>query len=100
MWVLLSLHEYFMLRSILHDVIRDNHIDIIAIQETKKQEFSTRMVSAINHSFDVWLVQPAIGSFGGILIGCDSGKFIIEHSVIIDFLSLFLLGIELILYRV
>jgi exonuclease III len=39
-------------RRMLHDLICSNKIDIIAIQETKKSEFSQRMLRGINPHFD------------------------------------------------
>ena len=62
-------------RQILHDMIVDNKIDILAIQETKKENFTTRILDFISTKFDIWQWVPSIGRSGGILFGCDSTKF-------------------------
>lgn len=69
-------------RQILHDIIVDNNIDMIAIQETKKEDFSTRTLRTISTKFDIWHWVPSIGRSGGILFGSDSSKFrYISHSL-------------------
>jgi exonuclease III len=69
---------------ILHDLILDNKIDLVAIQETKKQSFSSRMLKGISTKFDSWHELPAVGLSGGILVGFDSSKLIIDR---VDILS-------------
>jgi exonuclease III len=64
---------------ILHDIIVDNKIDMVAIQETKKQHFSSRMLKSICNKFDCWHELLAIGLSGGILIGFDSSKLILDR---------------------
>lgn len=68
-------------RHILHDMILHNNIDMVAIQETKKEEFSLRMLNSLSHKLDIWIYAPAIGTAGGILFGGDSNKIsILSHS--------------------
>jgi exonuclease III len=42
-------------RNILHDLVVDNKIDLLAVQETKKQEFSKRMLKVVSSKLDVWI---------------------------------------------
>jgi hypothetical protein len=72
-------------RRSLHDIIIDHKIDIIAVQETKKQKFSNRLVKSISTIVDVWIELPAIGLSGGILLGLESSKFSIEQQQIGQF---------------
>lgn len=59
-------------RSILADLIQQHSVDILAVQETKKPDFSNRILKAISTKIDTWHWLPSIGSSGGILFGCDS----------------------------
>lgn len=61
-------------KQILHDLIDLEKIDVIMIQETKMENFSTRQLRKISHRFDLWHWVPAIGRSGGILFGGDSNK--------------------------
>ena len=61
-------------RRILRDLILDNSIDLIAIQETKKENFSLRILKSISHRFDTWLWVESHGRSGGILVGCDRDR--------------------------
>jgi glyceraldehyde-3-phosphate dehydrogenase/erythrose-4-phosphate dehydrogenase len=53
--------------------IKDNHVDVIGVVETKKENFTPRFLKAIsgNTPFS-WIIQPAKGSAGGILVGANS----------------------------
>lgn len=59
-------------RSILADLIKQHSVDILAIQETKKEDFTKRFLKSISPRFDSWFWLPSIGRSGGILFGCDS----------------------------
>lgn len=61
-------------RKALNDIITSHQIDIIAIQETKKSDFSSRILSSISSKLDIWHFLPSQGSSGGILFGGDSNK--------------------------
>lgn len=68
-------------RQILHDMIIDHHINLIAIQETKRETFNSRILKSISSHFDIWYWVPSKGRSGGILFGCDSTQFkYISHS--------------------
>lgn len=60
--------------KILHDMIKENNVDMIAIQETKKEYFSNRILKTLSPRLDIWHWVPSIGRSGGILFGCDSSK--------------------------
>lgn len=59
-------------RRILKDMIITHKIDIIVIQETKKDSFTHRILTSISSKFDKWVWVTAQGRSGGILFGCDS----------------------------
>lgn len=59
-------------RSILADLIKSYYVDIIAIQETKKVDFTNRFLKSLSVKLDTWQWLPSIGNSGGILFGCDS----------------------------
>ena len=40
------------------------------------------LLSSISSVYDNWIQLPANGKSGGILIGCDGSKFLIENQVI------------------
>lgn len=56
-------------RQALSDYIRTYHVDMIAIQETKKDSFSPRIPRSMAPQFDIWLYLPSHGASGGILFG-------------------------------
>jgi exonuclease III len=65
-------------RSVLHNIVQFHKVDLVAIQETKHQEFSQKMLNVISRHFDTWIQLPAIVLSGCVLVGCNSSKFIIE----------------------
>lgn len=68
-------------RRILRDMITTHKIDIIAIQETKKESFTHRILKSISTKFDKWVWVEAHGRSGGILFACDSDTCLITDSV-------------------
>jgi hypothetical protein len=56
-------------RSILHDLIQFHNINLVAIQEIKKQNFSNRSLKALAYKFDTWIQLPVVGLSCGILVG-------------------------------
>lgn len=69
-------------RRILRDMILEHKIDIIVIQETKKDTFSHRILKSISSRFDTWIWLGAHGRSGGILFGCDSDTCLVTDSVV------------------
>lgn len=61
-------------RQILKDHLSQHKIDIVLIQETKKENFSNRILKTISSKLDLWHWLPARGRSGGILFGGDSNK--------------------------
>ena len=55
-------------RHRLRDIIVANHIDIVTIQETKKENFTTRQLKSISSQLDIWFWLPSSGRSGGILL--------------------------------
>ena len=69
-------------RQALSDYIVQYKVDIIAIQETKIEDFNNRILRALAPQFDLWIFLPSIGRSGGILFGGDSNKIdILSHSL-------------------
>lgn len=62
-------------RQILADIVKEQHIDILALQETKKETFTDRILRTISRDIDEWKWLPSQGTSGGILFGCNSTKF-------------------------
>lgn len=60
--------------QILIDILKDNRVDIVAIQETKKETFSDRTLRSLSSYIDTWEWLPSRGRSGGILFGCPSSK--------------------------
>lgn len=73
-WNIRGLNAYRK-KKILIDVLRDNKIDIVAIQETKKDTFSNRFLRSYSSHIDLWHWIPSIGRSGGVLFGYTSSKF-------------------------
>lgn len=68
-------------RQALTDYIAKYQIDIVAIQETKKESFSNRILRSLSHNIDNWIFVPSVGRSGGILFRVDSSKIdITQHS--------------------
>lgn len=66
-------------RHRLRDIIIDNHIDLIAIQEIKKESFTKRYLASISSNFDVWFWVSSSGRSRAILFGADSNKIKVPH---------------------
>lgn len=56
------------------DTLVKTKADIVAFQETKKEELSSAFLNSISKVFE-WHHLPAIGSAGGILMGVDVDIF-------------------------
>jgi exonuclease III len=69
-------------RNILHDLIQFQKIDIVAVQKTKKHDFSKCFLRSMSNRFDIWVTLPAKGLSGGIIVGCDSSQFILENTLV------------------
>lgn len=67
-------------RRALRDLISFNKIDILGIQETKKDSFTSRILNALSPSITFWLFKSSVGSSGGILLGINESKFEILDS--------------------
>jgi exonuclease III len=62
-------------RRMLRDFINSNNIDILCLQETKKDSYTSQFLNSISRNFDTWNLIPAIGSAGGLLFGFNSALF-------------------------
>jgi Endonuclease/Exonuclease/phosphatase family len=62
-------------RRILHDFIIKEHVDILCLQETKKDSYSSQFFKSIASCYDTKQFLPSVGSAGGILMGFNSSLF-------------------------
>lgn len=62
-------------RRALKDFISVHHIDIVGIQETKKELFHSRNLNALSPNISHWITKPSQGTAGGILLGINDNKF-------------------------
>src|SRR4051812_13690737 len=68
-------------RNVIIGVIRDSGTQLVCLQETKVQNITTPMVrECLGNTFDSFFALPAIGSRGGILIVCKSGRFKLSNT--------------------
>lgn len=72
-------------RRALKDLLSSHHIDIVAIQETKKESFPTRQLNSLSSNINFWLYKSSVGSSRGILVGINDSKFTIVDSWIKEF---------------
>lgn len=72
-------------RRALNSIILQHHIDIITIQETKKEDFTNRSLKQISSIFYTWIWLPSNGTAGGILMGLSSFKFEVISTSIGDY---------------
>ena len=72
-------------RSLLRDYLMFHKIDILGIQETKKESFSSRILKNLSPHITSWLYKSSVGSSGGILVGFNESKFELLDSWINDF---------------
>ena len=72
-------------RRFLSDILKDNSIDIVGIQETKKEQFKSRTLHALSFYINQWIVKPSVGASGGILLGYNDSLLSLISSVIGSF---------------
>lgn len=72
-------------RRLVFDYIYQHSIDIVGILETKKEQFSDRMLNNLGKPMTKWLQRPSLGLSGGILVGFDGSKFDMLNSWIGQF---------------
>lgn len=56
------------------DFIKNNNLDFVGFQETKKESFQESYLNCIHKGFN-WQFVPANGTAGGILVGFNDKKF-------------------------
>lgn len=72
-------------RRFLSDIFFTKRIDIVGIQETKKDSFPVRMLNAFSSTISRWIFKSSQGSSGGILVSINETKFELLNSWIMDF---------------
>ena len=69
--------------------------DIVVLQETKREEVNRLLVGSLWRSrFKKWIVLPAVGSAGGILIMWDVRRVKVLDSLLGDFTASILVASE------
>lgn len=72
-------------RRALKESLNIHKIDIVAIQETKKESFPARQLNALSNNINFWLSKSYVGSSGVILVGLNDSKFTVIDSWIMEF---------------
>jgi exonuclease III len=63
----------------LKELMTKEKVDVIGVQETIKQDFSSRELEVLNQGGDFsWDWIPAIGHSGGILMGVKIERYEVE----------------------
>jgi mRNA deadenylase 3'-5' endonuclease subunit Ccr4 len=60
-------------RRLVKDMLLFYNIDIVSLQETKKEEFKNKTLKNLSSHITKWLVLPSQGRSGGILLGINEG---------------------------
>jgi exonuclease III len=58
----------------LADFVKNNSLDFVGLQETKKKNFNESFLTYVHKDFN-WHMLPAKGTAGGILVGLNDRKF-------------------------
>lgn len=72
-------------RRALKEILSSHHIDIVGIQETKKENFTNITLTALSSSITNWTFKSSNGASGGILLGLNDSKFWILDTWIREF---------------
>lgn len=62
-------------RLFLKDSLSVKQIDIVCIQEAKKESFQPKILNALSTNITQWFIKSSIGSSGGLLLGINESKF-------------------------
>jgi hypothetical protein len=57
----------------LYDFVKVNNLDLIGVQETKKELIPRSFLDGVDKNF-AWKYVPAKGTTGGILLGCKNAS--------------------------
>jgi exonuclease III len=68
----------------LNDFIMNNKLDFVGIQETKKPDFPSNLLNLIDRRME-WIVLPARGTAGGILVGLKAEVFEVMEWKLYDY---------------
>lgn len=72
-WNVRSLHKEGRLQCVA-DFVKENNLDFLGFQETKKDNFHESFLKYIHKDFS-WNFLPSVGTAGGILVGFNDRKF-------------------------
>jgi exonuclease III len=64
-------------RQRLREMVYLHKTDVVAIQESKKEECSKRFLDSLTTQINWWITQPSNGSSGREILGVDDSKFYI-----------------------
>jgi hypothetical protein len=72
--------------SIIHENITEQNLDIVAILETGRRDFSASFLSNLSAGKDYsWFCLPPHGRSGGILVGVNNESLVDRNVVAGDF---------------
>jgi hypothetical protein len=73
--------------SIIHENIREQNLDIVAILETGRRDFSASFLTNLSAGKDfIWFCLPSHGRSGGILVGINAETLLVKDVDYGDFL--------------
>jgi mRNA deadenylase 3'-5' endonuclease subunit Ccr4 len=72
-------------RHLIRDVLYDHSIDLVGLQEIKKETFRDRTLKALSKTINDWIILPSEGKSGGILVGYNTDKFKLLNKWILTF---------------
>jgi hypothetical protein len=67
------------------DILSEHKIDIVNLQEMKKEEFRYRTINNLSSDITKRIILPFIGRSGGILVGINENKFEVSDSWILTY---------------
>ena len=73
LWNIRGLNKEGRLQCIT-DFVKENHLDFVGFQETKKKSFQDSFLKYVQKDFN-WQYLHANGTAGGILVGFSERKF-------------------------
>jgi exonuclease III len=70
----------------LREIIREERVDFIGLQETKKNHFNDSLLSSFaGNKIFAWFSSPPNGRSGGLLVGFNSKVFDVRELKLVNF---------------
>jgi nitrate reductase NapE component len=72
-------------RRLIRDILYEHLIDLMSLQETKKEKYKDRMLRNLSLTINNWIFLPSVGNSGGILLGINENKLEVIDTLILSF---------------